>query len=115
MSQQEFPPIISSEFEELVLRSKLPVILYIARKCCKITDSAKREFVSAVQDFKDSICIFTVDADSEKALVSRLNVKGAPILLVYISGIERFALLGFYREDELRKRLWSVISTGEIG
>jgi len=113
VSRQEFPPVIGSEFEELVLCSKLPAALYITCKCCRTTDSARREFVSAAQYFKDSIGIFIVDADVEKALVSRLNVKGAPILLVFVSGIERFALVGFYRKDELRKRLWSIISTGD--
>ena len=113
ISRQEFPSISELEFEEMVLGSELSVAIYITHKCCRIADSAYREFASAAQQFKDSIGIFIVDVDVEKALVSRLDVKGAPILLVFRAGIERCALLGFYREDELRKRLWSIISTGD--
>ena len=113
MSRQEFPTVIGSEFEELVLCSKLPVALYITCKCCRTTDSARREFVSAAQYFKDSIGIFIVDADVEKALVSRLNVKATPALLAFSSGTETLALLGFYSADELQKRLQSIIPTGE--
>jgi len=59
-----------------------------------------------------NVAVFEVDADAEKSLVRRLDVKAAPILLVFSSGVEVAALLGFYSADALRKRLWSIISTG---
>ena len=110
-----FPPLTPSEFDEIVVRSELPVVIYVTRKCCKITSLARREFLIAAEDFKATIGIFEVDAEDEKALVSRLNVNAVPILLVFHSGIERAALLGFYSADALRKRLRSSIPTGDGG
>ena len=106
------PPLTAPEFDDLVLQAKLPVAIYISHKHCRFAAAARREFMIAAQDFKAFIGFFEVDADAEKALVSRLNVKGVPILLFFTTGIERFVLLGFYSSDELRKQLWSIISTG---
>lgn len=55
------------------------------------------------------MAIYEVDGLIEKGIVSRINIKAMPSLLVYISGIEVLALLGFYHRDELQKRLWSII------
>ena len=105
----QFPPLSSGEFNELVSKSKLPVGLYISHKCCRVTDVAKRQFLLAAQSFKHVIAIFEVDAVAEKELISQLDVKGVPIFLVFTSGSERGALLGFYHADELQKEVWSII------
>ena len=107
-----FPPLTPSEFDEIVARSEVPVVIYVTRKCCRTTHIARRQFLIAAEDFKATVGIFEVDAESEKELVSRLNVNAVPILLVFHSGIERAALLGFYSADELRKKLRSIIPTG---
>jgi thioredoxin-like negative regulator of GroEL len=102
-------PLTGDDFDDLVTRSESPVLVYITRKCCHLTNLAHREFVKVAFDFVDSVPIYEVDAEREKALVSRLNVKAAPILLMFTSGIERAALLGFYCEEELRKWVWSIL------
>lgn len=106
------PPLTYNEFDELVARSELPVLLYVTRTSCKITDYARREFLIVAQELASSVAIYEVDA-TEKALISRLDVKAVPILLFFTSGVEKMALLGFHSADELRKRLWSIISTGD--
>ena len=107
-----FPPLTADEFDGLVAKTELPVCIYLTRKCGEFTRRAHQEFLTAAADFKDKIAFFEVDVDAEKALASRLNVKGVPILLHMSSGTEQSALLGFHSVDELRKRLWSIISTG---
>ena len=59
------------------------------------------------------VAFFQVNADTQPELLSRLDVRAVPSLLVFTSGIEVKALLGFHSEDELHTQLWSIISTGE--
>lgn len=106
-----FPPLTDAEFDELIAGTASPIIVYISRKCCKISNLARREVVKVAGPLAGSIAVFEVDADLEKALVRRLDVKAVPILLVFFSGVEVAALLGFYSADALRKRLWNLIST----
>ena len=109
LNTQQFPSISADEFDQLVVSDGPMVGLYISRKCCGVTGPARREFRLAAQKFKHIIGFFEVDADAEKALVSRLNVKAVPTLLVLASGIELAAVLGFHSSDELQKKLWSII------
>jgi thioredoxin-like negative regulator of GroEL len=105
-----YTSLTNSEFEDLVQGSKLPVILYVTSNQFRIAVRAREEFRSAADQFCGHIGVFEIDADEEKVLVSRLNVKALPALLFFVSGIEAAALLGFYSRDELVARLWSIIS-----
>jgi len=110
-SPQRFPPLTSDDFNRFIAGAEVPFAIFISRKCCRLTLLARREFRLAAQEFKAYIGVFEVDADVEKALVSRLFVKGIPTFLMFTSGTESLALLGFHSADELQKRVWSVIST----
>ena len=105
-----YPPLTDSEFEELVLGSELSAVIYVTASCCRVDELARREFQAVAAEFQDQIAIVEVDAGAKKALVSRLNVKAVPALLVFASGTEVAALIGFHHRDELRNRLWSIIS-----
>jgi thioredoxin-like negative regulator of GroEL len=105
-----YTSLTNSEFESLVQSSSLPVILYVTSNRYRIADRAREEFSLAVDQFCSHIGVFEVDADEEQVLVSRLNIKAAPALLLFVSGTEVAALLGFYCRDELVARLWSIIS-----
>lgn len=108
--RRRYPPLAEADVDELVFNSRVPVIVYITGTCCHLTASARREFLPVAQAIQDQVAIYEVDGLNEKALVSRLNIKAMPSLLLYISGIEVSALLGFYGRDELQKMLWRIIS-----
>lgn len=105
-----YPPLSEEDLDELVLNSELLVAIHITANRCPISGLAQREFRRAALRFQDQIAFFEVNADAEKPLISRLNIKAAPALLVFSSGIELAALVGFYSRDELQSRLWSIIS-----
>jgi thioredoxin-like negative regulator of GroEL len=73
----------------------------------------RKELHQLVDRLGHSIAFFEVAADEEKCLVSRLDTKAVPTLLIFTSGIEVLALVGFYCVDALQNRLWSVITTGD--
>ena len=104
-----YTPLIDEEFDELVLGSELTVIVYVTLDHCRISARARAEFTAIEGRFRDHVTVYDVDADVEKALVFRLNIKAVPTLLVFSSGNEVAALLGFYHRDELQKRLGSII------
>ena len=107
--RRNFPPVAESDIDELVFRAQVPVIVYVtgARSCIAI--AAKREFLHAALDMQSRVAIYEVDGPEEKAIVSRLNIKVMPSLLVYISGIEVAVMIGFYGRDDLLRSLWSTI------
>lgn len=108
--QRRYPPLVETDIGRLVFGSEVPVIVYVTGTCCRLTESARREFLEVARDIQDQVAIYEVDGLNEKGLISRLDIKAMPALLLYISGIEVAALLGFYDRDELQKRLWSIIS-----
>lgn len=74
---------------------------------------AEKELRRVIPDFADQIAFFRADADTEKDLVLRLDVLAVPSLLIFASGTEVKALLGFHSADELRTQLRSIIPTGD--
>jgi len=104
-----YPPLIDAEFDELVLSTQVPVIIYLTTARCPISKISRREFRAVAVELQHRVAIFEVDALSEKVLVSRLGVRAVPTLMLFVAGTESAALLGFYHRDELRIRLWSII------
>ena len=110
------PPLESltrERFEFCVLDSELPAAVFVTSNRRRICVLAEKELRLAIPDFADQIVFFRVDAEVEKDLVIRLDVLSAPSLLIFTSGVEVKALLGFHSADELHTQLWSIISTGE--
>ena len=103
-------PLSESDVDDLVFGSQVPVIVYVTGDCCPVAKAARREFLSVASELQDQIAVYEVNGLRQKELISRLRIKAMPSLLFYTSGIEQAALLGFYHRDELRKRLWSIIS-----
>ena len=104
-----YPPITEDEFNELVLNSRLPIGIFLTADRGYITDAAYREFLPVAAEFQALIAFFEADVVADPALADRLGLKAVPALLVFVSGIEVAALLGFHHRYELRNRRWSII------
>ncbi len=106
----KYPPLALADLDELVFNSQVPVIVYVTGTGAQGLARARREFLAVAKLLQDHIAIYEVDGLKEKAVVSRLDIKGMPSLLLYISGTEAGSLIGFYRRDALEKRIWNLIS-----
>ena len=84
-------------------------LIHVSSGSCDLCRLAYREFTAAVELIQDQVVIYEVDAASQPGVMERLNIKAAPALLIYTSGIEIGALLGFYSKDELQSRLWRLV------
>jgi len=91
------------------------VAIHLTVSGCKLSSIALREFRAAAVELQHRVAFFEVDASAEPELLAALNIKAVPALLVFHSGTEQLALLGFYYKNELRERLLRSISTGEQG
>ena len=100
-------------FESCVLGSQRPAAVFVTSKRCPLCVPAKHALQSVIPRLTHRIEFFQVDADDEKGLITQLDVQAVPTLLLFISGTEVNALLGFHSADELHTLLWSIISTGE--
>jgi len=103
-------PLLGADFDALVLQSEVPVALYVTSERCPMCGPMRRAVVSVLQG---KMTAYEVVADVEKALISSLDVKAVPTLLIFASGAEVMVLLGFHSADELRNRLQSIILTGD--
>ena len=106
-------PLTQQRFESCVLGSQLPVAILVTAERSRVCAGAERELRLVIPRLAHGMTFFHVNADIEKDLVRRLNVQAVPCLLVFISGTEVKALLGFHSADELHMQLRSIISTGE--
>ncbi len=89
----------------------MPAAVMVTLRHSKLCAASLRELMSAAKGLTHKIKFFQVDADAEKGLTLALRVKAVPSLLVFVTGMEELALLGFYSKEELDTALRRVIPT----
>lgn len=100
-----FPPLTVHDFEQLVLETKIPVVVYVSMLDCQSCSVARREFLRAANLFKDRIAFYEVDGEIDPEVLDLLDIKSSPSLLGFTSGTETLTLLGFHCRKELETRL----------
>jgi hypothetical protein len=106
-------PLTQKRFKFCVLDAELPAAVFVTSNRRRICALAERELRLVVPEFADQIAFYRVDSITEKDLVAQLDLVAVPSLLIFTTGTELKALLGFHRVDELRIQLRSIIPTGD--
>lgn len=112
-SEDSLTPLSLPGFDYLCDRSPTPFAVFIATKNCRLCSLARQEVEAVSLLIGHKLPIYYIDAEEERRLVLSLRLVAVPSLLVFTSGEEELALLGFYSRNELYTRLRSYISTEE--
>jgi thioredoxin-like negative regulator of GroEL len=89
-----------ADFERLVLRSELPVIVNIWSPTCAPCRRLAPELVATATRFDERVRVVEIGTTAEPALLGRLGVRATPTTMVFEGGQELHRFTGY------RSRAW---------
>ena len=99
-----------NDFEQEVLKSKLPVIVYFYSEDCAPCIAFTPIFERATEKYKDQMKFVKVFRQQNRQLAEKYNIKSSPTVLFFKDGEEVCSRLnGYISNPELRQVIESVI------
>lgn len=102
--------IAEEQYEEMVVRSRVPVFLEIYATWCPRCDEFRPVLGEVAKELEGRVRVAIADGEKVPALRKQLGISGYPTLLLFVNGniVERWA--GAYRDKEpvlqrIRRRL----------
>jgi thioredoxin-like negative regulator of GroEL len=89
-----------AQFDELVLRSELPVIVNLWSPTCAPCRRLAPELVATASEYPDRVRVVEIGSTAEPALLGWLGVRATPTTLIYEGGEELHRFTGY------RSRAW---------
>ncbi len=93
--------LTSSEFEEKVLRSSLPVLIDFWAEWCGPCKAIAPYVEEIARSFAGKLTVFKVDVDTESELTVKLGIMSIPTLVLFKDGREVDRLVGFQGKDTI--------------
>ncbi|MEM4407564.1 MAG: thioredoxin [Candidatus Caldarchaeum sp.] len=93
--------LTSSEFEEKVLRSSLPVLIDFWAEWCGPCKAIAPHVEAVAQMFANQLLVFKVDVDAESELAMKLGIMSIPTLILFKEGREVDRIVGFQSKDAI--------------
>lgn len=84
-----------AQFEELVLRSEVPVIVNIWSPTCAPCRRLAPELVATATKYDERVRVVEIGTTAEPALLGRLGVRSTPTTMVYEGGQELHRFSGY--------------------
>lgn len=101
--------LTDKDFEEKVLKSKLPVLVdFFAEWCgpCKLAGPVVEQLS---EEYKDRLLVAKVDVDGNQATAGQYSVMSIPTMIVFKEGKEVARTSGFGGKEGLEKLIKKVI------
>ena len=96
-------------FEEEVIRSKLPVLVdFWSSWCppCKVTEPLINELA---QEYAGKVKIGTINVDQNHVTASKFEIRGIPTFILFASGEETRRKVGAQSKGQLREMLDTIL------
>jgi thioredoxin 1 len=95
--------ITDQNFEAEVLHSKQPYLLDFSAVWCPPCKALNPIIESLAEQYKGQLRVGKIDLDTSPAVAARLNVRGAPTLILFRNGRESARKLGLTTRLTLEK------------
>lgn len=97
--------VTDSTFEEVVLRSHVPVLVDFYADYCSPCRLLKPVLAALAESMGDTVKVATVDVVANEGLVNAYKIAAVPSLLVFKNGVELNRLVGMKDLRYLREAL----------
>lgn len=87
-------PVGSQNFEAVVLKAELPVIVDFSADWCPPCRVLAPLYANLSQEYTDKVRFASLDIDEHPAIAARYGVQGAPTLIIFHQGKEVTRLVG---------------------
>ncbi len=94
-----------SNFEELVLKSEVPVLLTFGAEWCGPCKALQPLFESVAHDFQQRILVGKVDVEKSPNIQTQLDVRTFPTTLIISKGIVQQKITGGLTRNNIIKAL----------
>jgi len=101
--------INQNDFEEKVLKSKLPVMVDFYAEWCAPCKMAGPVLDKLADEFSGKVEIFKVNVDEAQSLAQRYGVMSIPTVIVFKDGKEVDRQMGFAGEEGYREMIEKVL------
>lgn len=98
--------LTSENFEEEVLRSKLPVLVdFYAGRCgpCRMLLPVMED---VAKELAGKVRVFLVNTDEQPKLASRFHVNTVPTVILFRNGVRVDSSIGYKSKQQLLSLLW---------
>lgn len=99
------PVVAEQEFEQVVLRSEVPVLVDFYADWCQPCKVAAPEVEAVAQELGDKAKVVKVDIDRSKRLAMMLRIQSVPTFMVFFQGRPVAAEQGVLKRRQLREML----------
>ncbi|MCE1252601.1 MAG: thioredoxin family protein [Anaerolineae bacterium] len=98
------------DFEELVLHSKLPVLVDFGAEWCSPCKRQEPLLEKLAVLWSQQLKIVQVDMDQSAGLGTQLQIMGLPTLILFVDGSECIRLTGLQTENQIIKKMSPYLS-----
>jgi thioredoxin 1 len=110
MPDDALTTITDATFDELVLRSRLPVVVDFWAKWCPPCGPMARVLAELAPEFRGQLVIGTLDADENPVATMTHRVLAMPTLLFVKDGVVTSSIVGARPKSVLRAALTSLVT-----
>jgi len=99
--------ILDSTFDQLVLQSKKPVLLYFWSPTCKPCKIMRPEIDEIVAELGDRIVFTHTDAVANDEICQKCGVLSTPTIILFQNSEPVMRIIGYVTREDLRDRIMS--------
>lgn len=93
--------IQGSQFDEQVIKSKLPVMVEFGAVWCGPCKRMEPELEKLALKWKDRLRLVHMDVDEDSDLAVRMNVMSVPTVILFVNGEIKQRVMGYQPFDRL--------------
>jgi thioredoxin 1 len=98
-------PVTDSNFDEIVLKAKNPVLVDFWATWCRPCQMVAPILEELTQEYSGKLTVAKLDIDQNQKTASKFHVMSIPTMIIFKQGKPVANIVGFKPKDKLKKEL----------